>query len=228
MNRKYYVYEHREASTGRTFYVGKGSGGRSGNASHRSAWWKKIANKHGFTTHRLYENITESDALIIEEMLIDAYGRDNLCNLTDGGEGGLSGYSHTEEYKYFMAHARKNKEVHKFIHIEHGEFVGTRYDLVKTFGLSKTDQRNISDMVRNGRYQHVKGWRVNGNSYTKKSRSHSIKKDLENYCLLNDNGDFYCGGRHAFCEATGAASSNFSGLKSGTDSSWHGWRIMNG
>lgn len=226
MDRKYYVYEHREADTGRTFYVGKGSGGRSGNAFHRSAWWKKIVAKHGFTVHRIYENLTENDALSLEASLIEAHGRENLCNLTDGGEGGLSGYTHTQEYKDFMGHARKNKEVHKFTHPEHGEFIGTRHDLYLKFNLTKADRSNISDMVLNGRYAQVKGWGFEGNTYKPRFGNKSHRTDLDVYSLINKDGSFYSGGRHAFCEAIGMAPSNFSGLKSGVDKSYKGWSLV--
>lgn len=227
MERKYYVYEHREADTGRTFYVGKGCGKRSGNAFHRSLWWKRIVKKHGFTVHRIYENITEVESIILEKYIIEAYGMENLCNMTKGGDG-LSGYKHTDYTKKLMGHAKKDKEIHKFYHDEHGEFIGTRHDHYLKYKLTKVDRCNISAMVRDGRYSQVKGWRVEGCKYQKKEIYRPKPRDLVEYCLIHDDGRFYCGSRQAFCEATGMFSSGFSALKSGKLSQSFGWRLLNG
>lgn len=91
MDKRFYIYEHRRSDTGSAFYVGKGSGSRAWDKLHRSKWWKSIAEKHGYTVHILHECISEHQAFTLERDIISAYGRDNLCNMTDGGEGNSGG-----------------------------------------------------------------------------------------------------------------------------------------
>jgi len=86
-HRDFYVYEHRRKSDGRTFYVGKGRGRRAWDFHHRHTYWKRIAAKDGVDVVLLYEGLTERSSLDLEKQIISAYGRDGLCNLTDGGEG---------------------------------------------------------------------------------------------------------------------------------------------
>lgn len=88
---KFYVYVHRRATDGSVFYVGKGSGNRSRN-SNRNPHWKRIVAKHGFTAEIVERDLTETQAFAREVALIAHFGRKNLCNLTDGGDGliGLS------------------------------------------------------------------------------------------------------------------------------------------
>lgn len=98
MDRKYYVYEHRRNDTGAAFYVGKGSNNRAWSRNHRSTWWKRIADTHGYSVVLLYESISELEAFRLEVDIIQSYGRANLCNMTDGGEGN-SGGKRSEETK---------------------------------------------------------------------------------------------------------------------------------
>lgn len=112
MERRYYVYEHREADTGRTFYVGKGFGNRAWRMDSRNNHWNNVRNKHGLSVHLVYEGLSERQAFYIESEIISAYGRENLCNLTDGGEG-ISNPS--------IETRRKLSESHKGIKKSHEE-----------------------------------------------------------------------------------------------------------
>jgi len=88
--KKYYVYVHRYASgsnEGKVFYVGKGSGERSTSSYNRSGYWNRIVKKYGFTSQILFRLGSEKCAFSLERAFIRIYGRDNLCNLTDGGDG---------------------------------------------------------------------------------------------------------------------------------------------
>ena len=103
-HKDFYVYQHKEFDTGRVFYVGRGRKKRWKEAgSKRSEYWHRIVRKHGgFIAEKVYEGLTSDRANELETMLILAYGRENLCNLTDGGEG-MSGGTHTNEWREYMS-----------------------------------------------------------------------------------------------------------------------------
>lgn len=96
--KKYYVYVHRKATDGTVFYVGKGCGRRYLIVAKRSNYWNRLVNKYGFTAQIVMRFNNEKCAFSFECALIKFYGRENLCNMTQGGEG-LSGYNVTEETK---------------------------------------------------------------------------------------------------------------------------------
>jgi hypothetical protein len=88
----FYVYEHRRASSGEVFYVGKGQGLRGWSHQNRSRHWRNIAAKHGVTVAVLQDGLLEWAAHELERDLIALHGRRDLglgplVNLTDGGEG---------------------------------------------------------------------------------------------------------------------------------------------
>lgn len=101
----FYVYVHRRATDGKIFYVGKGKGRRS-HSFQRNIYWKRIVAKHGYTVEIVQDHLQEWYAFELEKDLIAYYGRENLCNLTDGGEG-ASGRPMTEKHK------KKLSQVHK-------------------------------------------------------------------------------------------------------------------
>ena len=86
----HYVYLHRTADTGRVFYVGKGFGTRAWKKSTRGEWWKSIEAKHGRVIEIYMDGLQEWYAFELEALLVAYYGRENLRNLTDGGEGGVN------------------------------------------------------------------------------------------------------------------------------------------
>lgn len=88
----FYVYEHRRASTGDVFYVGKGQGRRAWFTNNRSRHWQNIACKHGVDVCIVQDGLQEWAALEFECGLIALHGRLDiglgpLINFTDGGEG---------------------------------------------------------------------------------------------------------------------------------------------
>lgn len=85
----FYVYTHTRNDTGAVFYVGKGKLRRAWNKSLRSAYWKKIVEKCGYTVNIVRQGISEVCAFSLEKALIHA-ARSNGCvlvNFTNGGEG---------------------------------------------------------------------------------------------------------------------------------------------
>lgn len=83
----FYVYLHRRATDGRVFYVGKGAGRRAWRKKGRSIFWGRIAKKYGVVVEIAQDGLQEWAAFELECGLIAYYGKEQLCNLTDGGEG---------------------------------------------------------------------------------------------------------------------------------------------
>lgn len=95
---KYCVYVHRKQTDGSVFYVGKGTPKRARSMRGRSAYWTRIAEKYGRVVDFVCSGMAEDDAFELERFLIAEIGRENLCNLTDGGEG-VSGLKMTQKNK---------------------------------------------------------------------------------------------------------------------------------
>lgn len=84
----YCVYIHRKLSDGSIFYIGKGRGEkRARSKSARSTIWKRIEAKHGRSVDIVLDGLSNDQACELESFLISEIGRENLANMTDGGEG---------------------------------------------------------------------------------------------------------------------------------------------
>lgn len=106
-----YVYEHWRPDKNLCFYVGKGTERRAWQMSNRNSHHKSIASKLtslGLTidVRIIKEGLNDQDALNLEIERIQFYGRDNLANMTDGGDG-LS--KPCEETRKKMSEAHKGK-----------------------------------------------------------------------------------------------------------------------
>jgi len=83
-----YVYKHNRLDTGEVFYIGIGSTeSRMSSKRSRNKYWHNIVKKHGMSIEIIEENLTWDEACDLEKYWIAYYGRDKLCNMTDGGEG---------------------------------------------------------------------------------------------------------------------------------------------
>jgi hypothetical protein len=96
----FYTYLHLRADDLRVMYAGKGSMERAYRRSGRSAYWQRVARKHGRIVLLLAVWENEDDAFEHERVLIERFRRrgDPLVNLTDGGEG-LSGMRFSPEHR---------------------------------------------------------------------------------------------------------------------------------
>lgn len=111
----FYVYELRD-DLGKTFYVGKGSKlrmqshkyrAKGKNNSHLCCKIRKIwASGKDYTAHIVFRSQGEAVAFEEEKRLIALYGRNNLTNKTDGGDG-ASGMP--QESKERIAASRRGK-----------------------------------------------------------------------------------------------------------------------
>lgn len=104
--KRFYVYVHRRLADGSIFYIGKGKGGRKDHHYGKSKWWKSIANKHGWKSEIIYDCLTQECAYCIEKILINA-NRSKLCNISDGGTGGLSGKKKDPDHVQKVANAHR-------------------------------------------------------------------------------------------------------------------------
>ena len=104
--KNHYVYIHLKADTREPFYVGKGFGRRAWDKSHRSLFWKSTVKKHGHIVELLHTDLTEAEALSLEIIAISLFGRGNLCNFTNGGEG-CSGRNLSPESRLKLSVSKK-------------------------------------------------------------------------------------------------------------------------
>ena len=118
--KKFYVYQLK-IDNGEIIYIGKGTGNRmykhiqiaNGNSRSRETnpkLYNKISSiirKGGYVNSEvIFESSNENDCLLKEIELIKQIGLDNLCNLTEGGEG-TSGYIRSDEWKRNKSKAMK-------------------------------------------------------------------------------------------------------------------------
>ena len=101
MENSYYVYIHIRKDSGKVFYVGKGKGRRAFWKSQRNKHWQFVANKSGYDVYFIEQNLNEQEAFNLEKTTIAYYGKSNLTNYTDGGDG-ASGFIKTSEFKELM------------------------------------------------------------------------------------------------------------------------------
>jgi hypothetical protein len=114
--KKYYVYTHLNPKTKEVFYVGIGKDNRAWNKwAGRNKFWDNYVNKYGFEVELVAENLTRNQAGKIEIELIAELGRrqidegGTLVNRSTGGDGGSTGYTHTQAYKDKLSKDRKGK-----------------------------------------------------------------------------------------------------------------------
>jgi hypothetical protein len=103
------VYIHMKPESKEVFYVGIGNDvKRAYHFGSRSEIWKRHYNKYGVLVNVLCSDIELNSAKEIEKWLIAYYGKKQLCNRTDGGEGFFGG-KHSEESKQKMSAKLKGR-----------------------------------------------------------------------------------------------------------------------
>lgn len=106
----YYVYVHKKATSGEVFYVGKGTADRAWQKGYkRNQHWKRIVDKYGYTVELVETGYQNWYAIEREIQLIEFYGINNLCNITDGGENGGAGRKWSDESRAKLSASKKGK-----------------------------------------------------------------------------------------------------------------------
>ena len=174
----FYTYSLTDPDSNVPFYIGKGYGERMYYHEALVRKGKTFKNKHlyhkiskiissgkSIVYNKIIENVSESEALIVEQKTIKNVGRADLnlgplCNLTDGGDGAsgliyseqtkilrsntvlgeenpMYGKRHTEESKTLISEKKKNRDkVSTYKHTaEHRQSLKT-----KNFGGIKTSK----------------------------------------------------------------------------------------
>jgi len=103
-SKEFYVYVHRRVTDNSVFYVGKGHANRAWAKNSRNQHWQNIVSKHGYIVEIVKYGMQEWWAMEFEIELIAQYGRQTLCNRTDGGDG-FSGFIPTAENRINMGRA---------------------------------------------------------------------------------------------------------------------------
>lgn len=80
----YYVYVHKEITTGKIFYVGKGKGSRYVSEKGRSREWFRYTDLVEWQAEIVKDNLTEYSAFVEERRLIRSLGLHSLLNITKG------------------------------------------------------------------------------------------------------------------------------------------------
>lgn len=99
--RKFYVYEWFIKDTGHIFHVGKGTGKRWQDYSGRNRYFTRICNKYEVSSRIYQDNLTESEAFVLEKRRIEELWAQGQCetNIHEGGCGGDT-VSHMKDADY--------------------------------------------------------------------------------------------------------------------------------
>ena len=102
----FYIYQHRRATDGKVFYVGKGHKGRAWSKDRRNAYWRNVVTKHGYTVEILEDGLQawyayEREIEVIAQRVESGC---RLTNLTSGGDG-VIGYEWTDAHRLKISSA---------------------------------------------------------------------------------------------------------------------------
>ncbi len=212
--KKFYVYVHKYASgpkEGKVFYVGKGQRNRAWvDRRDYNPHWQNTAKKYGFDAEIVTRFGRESCAFSFERALIEFYGRDNLVNMTDGGEG-CSSIRHSSKSKRIgKKHYRYDHNCYTFENDNGIIFVGTQNEFHKKYLVS---QSKISGLVSKRR-SSADGWFI---PEFKKDVSRTYGKNPKTYVFKNTiTGKEYIGSVPLISRLLNISRSNLYRLKNGT------------
>lgn len=144
LRKDFYVYAHISNTTGKVFYIGKGSGRRAFSKKGRNTIWKSIA-KSGFTVKIIKDHLFEECAFSFEKIIINSIGVENLSNLTSGGEG-TSGWVPSREFRERLSEIRKGIPPHPNARAPDAIF--RRIEKLRGKKHSEDHKRKIGDALR--------------------------------------------------------------------------------
>lgn len=106
-----YVYRHIRLDSNTVFYIGIAiKKCRINSSKSRNKYWHNIVNKHGMFAEIIEDGLTWNQACEREKYWINYYGKENLSNLTDGGDGS-PGRKLSNETKSKISMSHKGKKL---------------------------------------------------------------------------------------------------------------------
>ncbi len=106
------LYQHKRLDNNKIFYVGIRTESRAYSKHSRNKHWNNIINKTEYKVEILKYNLSVEEAFDLEKILISWYGRNNLSNMTDGGDG-CKNLCHTIESRKKMSKSHTGKKLSK-------------------------------------------------------------------------------------------------------------------
>lgn len=110
MDNKFYIYFHTKLTNDEVFYVGKGKNNRAWSKRNRNNYWHNTVKKYGYIIHIVEKDLTEQQAFERETYWIQYFGKENLVNLTEGGDG-TTGFKHSDETRLKISNAKKGHKL---------------------------------------------------------------------------------------------------------------------
>lgn len=153
-DRRFYVYAYVRLDNNTYFYIGKGTNNRCKRIDTRSTHFKNIINKVECALEIIADNLTEAEALLLEQEMIETLVFDegyslefdgeknqenHLVNCTYGGEG-ISGYKYTEDQCKKCARIGEQNGMY-----------GRKGELNPNYGLKHTEEHNEKIRLNNPR-----------------------------------------------------------------------------
>jgi hypothetical protein len=165
MKNQSYIYFHINPLTNKVFYVGKGTGDRAWKKSGRNNYWINTVNKYGYIVDIVEDNLTEDISFQREKFYINKIGRNNLVNLTDGGEGASGcSYIKSKEHKENLSKANKGKkhtkEIIKKISENNGRSVKIKYNDIIYNSIMDLYIKQFNYLSQAGFYRLVKNSKI--------------------------------------------------------------------
>jgi hypothetical protein len=179
---KFYVYEHLKPNTGEVFYIGKGCDKRAYQTRSRNNHWTNIVNKYGLEVNIVYTNLTNSEASQKEIDLIEFYGLNNLCNMTQGGDGCVS---LKQESRDKIANSLKDKIQSQKTKDKRSETSKLTWQNEELRNLKREQSKKLTELGIigfKGKPSHRKGKPYEGN---KEAISNTLKEYYKNHSPKN-------------------------------------------
>lgn len=226
--KRFYVYVHRRKTDGSIFYVGKGTGCRARSPNGRNIWWTRIKEKHGRKIDYVKKGMYEPCAHTLEKIIIRNIGRENLCNLTDGGEGN-SGITEENRANKSNKFSGKNNisydgNIYDFYHESFGRVLSTKVIFRKVFNIESS---KLSKLVKL-QQRYLKGW----TRYEDKGKFKGVKyrsnESTRNSIVtfVNNDGVTWSGPWCDFMKENNMNYTNLYKLRTGRTKKYKGWRLL--
>ncbi len=178
MNNKV-LYQHKRLDNSCIFYVGIGNIERAYSKHGRNKHWKNIINKTDYEVQILKYNLSVYEAFEMEKGLISFYKRENLSNMTDGGDG-CKNLKHSVESKLKMSKSHTGKKLSKESILKRSEHFYKKIIDIET----NTIYKNIDELLKTFKSFNKVKLRNQLNGTTVNYSTFRYLKDYKNNILI--------------------------------------------